>query len=96
MNIFGVTAAQGSQGLQAAKLGGVESTHATGTAGQAKLAEVQDTVTISVDGVRAAESAADIRFDRVNAIKAAIADGSYETPEKLDAALDRLLDRLRG
>jgi hypothetical protein len=30
----------------------------------------------------------------VNAIRAAIADGSYETADKLDAALDRLLDRL--
>jgi len=44
--------------------------------------------------VRAAEGAADIRFDKVNAIRAAIADGSYETPEKLDLALERLLDRL--
>jgi hypothetical protein len=30
----------------------------------------------------------------VNAIRAAIADGSYETPEKLDLALERMLDRL--
>ena len=34
------------------------------------------------------------RMARVNAIRAAIADGSYETPEKLDLALDRLLERL--
>jgi anti-sigma28 factor (negative regulator of flagellin synthesis) len=55
---------------------------------------VQDSVTLSVDAVRAAESTADIRFDKVNAIRAAIADGSYETPDKLDLALDRLLERL--
>jgi negative regulator of flagellin synthesis FlgM len=36
----------------------------------------------------------DIRHDRVAAIKAAIADGSYETADKLDAALDRLLDEI--
>ena len=36
----------------------------------------------------------DIRIDRVAEIRRQIADGSYETPEKLDAALDRLLDRL--
>ena len=53
-------------------------------------------MTLSVDAVRAAESTGDIRFDRVNAIRAAIADGSYETPEKIDLALDRLLDRLNG
>ncbi len=36
----------------------------------------------------------EIRLERVAAIRRAIADGSYETPEKLDAAMSRLLDRL--
>ncbi len=35
----------------------------------------------------------EIRIDRVAEIRRQIADGSYETPEKLDAALDRLLDQ---
>ena len=35
----------------------------------------------------------EIRIDRVADIRRQIADGSYETPEKLDAALDRLLDQ---
>ena len=34
----------------------------------------------------------DIRIDRVADLRRQIADGSYETPEKLDAALDRILD----
>ena len=34
----------------------------------------------------------EIRIDRVAEIRRQIADGSYETPEKMDAALDRLLD----
>jgi hypothetical protein len=63
---------------------------------QQGVGEVHDAVTLSVDAVRSAESTGDIRFDRVNAIRAAIADGSYDTPEKLDLALDRLLDRLSG
>lgn len=33
-----------------------------------------------------------IRAEKVDAIRAAIADGTYETPQKLSAALDRLLD----
>ena len=33
-------------------------------------------------------------MDKVAAIRAAIAQGTYETPEKLDIALDRLLERL--
>jgi anti-sigma28 factor (negative regulator of flagellin synthesis) len=97
MNIWGVTSTQGSQGLNALK--GVEAAQATdGTQAtmQQGVSEVHDSVTLSVDAVRSAESTGDIRFDRVNAIRAAIADGSYDTPEKLDLALDRLLDRLSG
>jgi anti-sigma28 factor (negative regulator of flagellin synthesis) len=97
MNIWGVTSTQGSQGLNALK--GVEAAQAadgTQATMQQGVSEVHDSVTLSVDAVRSAESTGDIRFDRVNAIRAAIADGSYDTPEKLDRALDRLLDRLSG
>jgi negative regulator of flagellin synthesis FlgM len=93
MNIFGVFSTQGSQGLAGVK--GVEAAQsAKAAAPQQGVGEVHDAVTLSVDGVKAADATADIRFDRVNAIRAAIADGSYETPDKLDAALDRLLERL--
>jgi negative regulator of flagellin synthesis FlgM len=89
MNVFGVFSTQGSQGIAALK--GVE---ATKIASQQGVAEVRDSVTLSTEAVRAADAASDIRFDKVAAIKAAIADGSYDTPEKLDIALDRLLERL--
>ena len=93
MNIFSVFSTQGSQGLGAVK--GVEAAQsAKAAARQEGVGGVHDAVTLSVDAVKAADSTADIRFDRVNAIKAAIADGSYETADKLDIALDRLLDRV--
>ena len=93
MNIFSVFSTQGSQGLGAVK--GVEAAQsAKAAARQEGVGEVHDAVTLSVDAVKAADSTADIRFDRVNAITAAIADGSYETADKLDIALDRLLDRV--
>lgn len=93
MNIFSVFSTQGSQGLGAVK--GVDAAQSSKAAArQEGVGEVHDAVTLSVDAVKAADSTADIRFDRVNAIKAAIADGSYETADKLDIALDRLLDRL--
>ncbi len=93
MNILGVFSTHGSQGLGAAK--GVEAAESAQAASrQQGVGEVHDAVTLSVDAVRAADATSDIRFDRVNAIRAAIADGTYETPEKLDAALDRLLDTL--
>ena len=36
----------------------------------------------------------DIRWDRVNSIKAAIADGTYMTDDKMNVALDQLLDEI--
>ena len=36
----------------------------------------------------------EIRIERVAELRRQIADGSYESPEKLDAALDRLLDEI--
>ena len=36
----------------------------------------------------------DIRQDRVASLKAAIANGTYETDDKLNTALDRLLDEI--
>jgi negative regulator of flagellin synthesis FlgM len=38
----------------------------------------------------------EIRHERVEEIRRQISAGSYETPEKLELALDRLLDEFRG
>lgn len=38
----------------------------------------------------------DIRHERVEEIRQQIASGTYETPEKLELALDRLMDELSG
>ena len=93
MNILGVFSTFGAQAAGAVK--GVEAaTAAPAAAAQQGVGEVHDSVALSVDGVRAAEAASDIRLDRVAAIRAEIASGVYEIPEKLDIALDRLLDRL--
>ena len=71
---------------------------------------VRPTVAPSVDGgvgvrdelslsgvsslVEQASQLPEIRQDRVAALRQAIADGSYETADKLDLALERLLDEL--
>lgn len=90
MQIFGINNTQAASGVR-----GVESTESTRAGMQQPFGEVHDAVTLSVDGVSAAEAAAgDIRMDRVQSIRAAIADGSYETAEKLDIALDRLLESI--
>jgi len=36
------------------------------------------------------------RSDKVTAIRRAIADGTYETPEKVEVMLDRLIEDLRS
>ena len=36
----------------------------------------------------------DIRMDKVASIRAQIESGTYETPEKLEVAIDRLLDEI--
>lgn len=45
-----------------------------------------------VQSAGATEASTGIRQDRVDAIRQAIANGTYESPEKLSGALDRLLD----
>ena len=95
MNIFGITFTQGARAAAAVRsTGAVETAKATQATQGMGVGQVHDQVDLSVDGVRAAQTASDIRFDRVQAIRTAIAEGSYETPEKLDLALERLLDRI--
>lgn len=38
----------------------------------------------------------EIRHEKVEAIRSQISSGVYETPEKMEMALDRLLDELSG
>jgi negative regulator of flagellin synthesis FlgM len=55
-----------------------------------------DRVEISPAAQAAIEAAetGEVRLDLVNKIRAQLAAGSYETPAKLDIALDRLLDEI--
>jgi len=57
---------------------------------------INDELEISDAGrlIEQAKSVPDIRQDRVNAIRARIEAGTYETDEKLEVALDRLLDEI--
>ena len=57
--------------------------------------KVQDEVSLSNAARQLADSSpqqnGEIRFDLVNRIRGEIAAGTYETPEKLDAALEKML-----
>jgi negative regulator of flagellin synthesis FlgM len=58
--------------------------------------QIRDEVNISdaASLVDQARNTPDVRQERIDAIRAQIAEGTYETPEKLDVALDRLLDEI--
>ena len=76
MNISGVSSTHGSASVNSVQ--GIEATEATSKTQSEGLAEVRDNVSLSVDAVQATETVGDARLDR-KLIRAAIADGSYET-----------------
>ena len=53
-----------------------------------------DQVDISAEAQSISQTGTDFRSDRVNDIRAQISSGVYETPEKIDAAISRLLDEI--
>jgi negative regulator of flagellin synthesis FlgM len=53
-----------------------------------------DQVDISAEAQSISQTGTDFRSDRVNDIRAQISSGAYETPEKIDAAISRLLDEI--
>ena len=90
MQIYGTSQLHGAQPINAPHLQRPAETAAANSPAQ----------TDSVDISPAAELAGrlseipDIRQGRVSAIKAAIASGTYETADKLNTAVSRLLDEI--
>ena len=65
-------------------------------AAPAESTSIHDEVNIS-DAARWIEQARqtpDVRQDRVQSLRAQIAAGTYETPDKLDVTVNRLLDEI--
>lgn len=88
------SAAQSVSRPQASKAAGpVQSAPAVNSPGADELdlsAEAQQIS--SAQSTNATQGSEGIRTEKVASIRQAIADGSYETPEKMSAALDKLLD----
>ena len=88
-------------GLQSSKGTGVPPTlfapfRGQATDGAAKAPAAGDSVTISpaAEAALNATQSSGVRQDVVNRIRSEIAAGTYETPAKLDVALDRLIDEI--
>ena len=92
MQIHGIGGVNGPQQVQPTQ--GIEETKAT----DATSLHEADQVDISpeADMISRVHELPDIRADRVAEIRAQIEAGAYETEEKLDIAVGRLLDELVG
>jgi flagellar biosynthesis anti-sigma factor FlgM len=91
MQVYGPTQLHSAQSISAP-----HSTRANAPAEQTYSASIQDEVSIS-DAARLTEQVRDlpeIRQDLVDRIRAQIASGTYETSDKLDQAVEHLLDEI--
>lgn len=98
MQIYGSTHVHGPQGI-----GAPHANRATQPAQRPAAANQADSVEISPEAQAAqvAEQLSakiaelpDIRQDRVNELRAKIAAGAYETDDRINGALERLLDEI--
>lgn len=91
MQIYGPAQLHGPQAISSPHLRGQSAASPVGSA-----PSTQDELQISDAGrlVSMANQVPDIRQDRVDAIRSQIAAGTYETPDKLNVALNRFLDEI--
>lgn len=91
-NINFVHNAQGLQGPHrsiSTKEPAVVTTQQNGTLDEVKLSD--EALRLNREPEEAATQRTGIRFDLVNRVRAEIAAGSYDTADKMDAALSRML-----
>jgi negative regulator of flagellin synthesis FlgM len=91
MQVYGSTYLHGAQALSAP-----HTSRAPAASASTGSNSVSDQLEISTAGQFAdrLSQIPDIRQDRVSQIKAAIANGTYETDDKLSTALSRMLDEI--
>jgi negative regulator of flagellin synthesis FlgM len=91
MQIQGTNRSHSPQGINAPHFGTKTSgTQSTGAAGKADRVEISPAANAAIE---ATEGGA-VRTDLVNQIRSQIAAGTYDTPEKMNAAVERLLDQM--
>jgi negative regulator of flagellin synthesis FlgM len=96
MNIYGTQFVHGAHAISAPHAAKPQQ------ASNVQTPQAKDAVTFSSAAQQANQlsetsaSNGEIRFDLVNRIRSEIAAGTYETPEKLDTALEKLLVSVGG
>jgi negative regulator of flagellin synthesis FlgM len=93
MHINGLSQLHGTQSINAPHF---NRTSAPNSASGPSSADTTDELQLSPAAQMASKLSEipDIRWDRVNSIKTAIANGSYMTDDKMNAAVDNLLDEI--
>lgn len=91
MQVYGPTHLHGASPINAPHMSRVSKTD-----GASSSSPIEDELQISDAGLLMERigNMPSIRQDRVSQIRQQIANGTYETPEKLDVALERLLDEI--
>ena len=91
MHIYGPARLHGAQ-----PIGAPHTSRLSQPPAPAQTGALQDELSISEAGqlIDKVGQLPEIRQDRVNQIRAQIADGTYETADKLEIALGRLLDEI--
>jgi len=91
MQVYGPSALHSASGISAPHTNRISSppTNARGI-------DTADTLEISSEGmfVEQTKNLPEMRMDRVASLRAQIANGTYDTPDKLDMALENMLDEL--
>ena len=91
MQIYGATHVHGPHTVNAPHAARVDSAHQPmRTGGAADIVDISDTGRL----LEMAAQLPDIRADRVQQLRTQIAQGGYDTAEKLDLAVERLLDEI--
>ncbi len=98
MQVYGPTHLHGPQSITAPHHGrGLRETPSAGRAAAGDELNISDAGSKAAEAARLVDQARhvpEVRGDRIDQIRAQIAAGSYETQQKLDIAVERLLDEL--
>ncbi|MDR2171052.1 MAG: flagellar biosynthesis anti-sigma factor FlgM [Planctomycetaceae bacterium] len=94
---------QYSQGIQKTRVNqeiNRQTTNNQVTPNNAKINQYRDEIKFTGEAIefnnnsKLESSVSGVRFDLVNKIKAEIAAGNYDTPDKMDIAVDRMMAKL--
>lgn len=95
MEIHGINGAQPVNAPQPVESApAAEATDQVQAADQLEISQEAEMASQAADLVEQVKQLPEIRADHVADIKAAIESGSYETDEKINIAVDRLLDEI--